>query len=275
MHATQTSMTILAYIMTSGHNLSTEEAKSNAKKIGWEIDMLSSGHWSNFQRTYREFWDHARQISRMFKNLKPLLREDREELWEKFSNICEDVKRKQNSEHETRTFKSGHHRDSIIMKIERARPSSLFGLHSPDVVGMKALGQVLREASQMLSKYKAEMYGEHKQECFQKIQEMRKVHDAWWESLKQQMSKKQADFQARVRANLERNHERHRKAAYALQSHRMRAEELRDRIASAWNEDWKDKAYVWLSELEDKIRDIEDSIERIEGWIREDEEKLR
>jgi hypothetical protein len=261
--------------MNADHNQRAEESKSNANKIAWEIDMLSSGHWDMVQRKYREFWDHAKEISHLFKTLKPLSQEDRDKLWEKFSNICEEVKRKQNSEHESRKFKSEQHRNSILSEIEHARPCSLFGLDPPDVDEMKALGQVLRGAGQMLSKYKSEMYGEHKQECFDRIQEMRKVHDAWWESLKQHRSKRQDDFQARVRANLERNYERHRKATSALESCRRHADELRDKIASAWNDDWKDKAYVWLSETEDKIRDIEQSIERIEEWIREDEEKLR
>jgi len=260
--------------MDVNHNQRTVESKANAKKIAWEIDMLSSGHWDMFQRKYREFWEHAKQISKMFKTMK-LFREDREQLWDKLSNICDDVKRKQNSERENRKFKSEQHRNSIISEIERARPCSLFGLDPPNVDEMKALNQVLRGASKMLSKYKSEMYGEHKQECFERIQEMRKVHDAWWESLKQQRSKRHEDFQARVRANLERNYERHRKATGALESCRRHADELRDKIASAWNNDWKDKAYVWLSETEDKIRDIEQSVERIEKWIREDEEKLR
>lgn len=252
-----------------------EKARANAKAIESEIQSISSGHWDWFKRQYKDFWVHARQISEMFKTFKPLRKEDRERLWEKFNNICEEVKRKQNSEYENRKFKSEQHRNSIISEIERARPCSLFGLDPPDVDEMKALGQVLRGAGQMLSKYKSEMYGEHKQECFERIQEIRKIHDAWWESLKQHRSKKVEDFQTRVRVNLERNYERHRKATAALESCRRHADELRDKIASAWNEDWKDKAYVWLSETEDKIRDIERSIEQIEEWIREDEEKLR
>lgn len=249
--------------MDLNHNQRTEELKKNAKKIAWEVEMLSSGHWDMFQRKYREFWEHAKQISQMFKTMK-LFRGDRERLWDKFSNICDGIKRKQRSEHENRKFKSENHRNTIISEIERARPCSFFGLDPPDVEEMKALGQVLRGASQMLSKYKSEMYGEHKQECFERIQEIRKVHDAWWESLKQHKSKRHEDFQAMVRANLERNYERHRKATVALESCRKHADELRDKIACAWNDDLKDKAYEWLSETEDKIRDIEQSIEGIE-----------
>lgn len=155
--------------MSTDPHQSTEE--SNVKKIAWEIDMLSSGHWSNFQRKYKEFWSHAREISQLFKTLKPLNREDREKLWGKFNSVCEEVKSKQNSEHETLKYKSEQYRKSILSEIEKARPCSLFGFMPPDVYEMKALGQVLRNASTMLSKYKSEMYGEHKQECFQGNQE--------------------------------------------------------------------------------------------------------
>ena len=252
-----------------------ELAKKNAEAIDSEIGALKSGHWNNFNRVYKDFWAHAREISQMFKTLKPLLQKDRERLWGKFNSICEDAKRKQNSEHEAREFKSEQHRDSILHEAERARPNSLFGFMPPDVEEMKSLGQVLRNAGAMLSKHKTEMYGEHKQECFDRIQEIRHVHDAWWEELKGHKAQKHEDFQARVRANLERNHERHKKATQALESCRRSADRLRDQISSAWNDDWRYKAEGWLSDLEDKIRDIERSIERIEDWIREDEEKLR
>lgn len=152
---------------------------------------------------------------------------------------------------------------------------SLFGLDPPDVQEMKVLGRMLRNASSMLSKYKEEMFGEHKQECFDRIQEIRRIHDAWWDELKRHRSRKQEEFQQRVIYNLEKNYERHRKATEALRRMRNHADDLRVKIRTAWNDDFRDRAYVWLSETEDKIRYIEDSIQRIEDWIREDEEKLR
>jgi len=252
-----------------------EEAKANARAIEAEIQSLASGHWDWFRRQYKDFWAHAGQISQMFKTLKPLGREDRERLWEKFSSICEETKRNQQSEYESRKFKSEQHRNDIIREAESARPCSLFGFDPPDANEMKALGHVLRNASAMLSKYKEEMFGEHKQECFERIREIRRVHDSWWEELKRHRSRRQEEFQRRVRANLERNYERHRKASDALCRLRNHADNLRDKIRTAWNDDFRDRAYGWLSETEDKIRDIEESLRRIEGWIREDEEKLR
>ena len=51
--------------------------------------------------------------------------------------------------------------------------------------------------------------------------------------------------------------------------------ELHDKIATAWSDGFRERASMWLSETEGKIRDIEDSVLRIEDWIREDEERLR
>ncbi len=252
-----------------------KDAKSNAREISSEIDSLSSGHWHLFERQHKEFWAHAKKISHMFKTLKPLSRDDRERLWLKFSSICDEVKSKQKSINEKRQLRSQQHRNDIMREAERARPCSLFGLDLPDVEEMKALGVVLRNTSKQLSENKQEMFGEHKQECFERIQEIRRVHDAWWESLKKHRSNKQEEFQHRVRQNLEKNYERHQKATDALRHIRSHADDLRDQISSAWNDDFRDRAYGWLSEAEDKIRDIEDSIQRIEDWIREDEDKLK
>lgn len=252
-----------------------ETARANARSIESEIGKLSNGHWHMFNRLYRDFWAHARQISDMFKALKPLHKEDREKLWEKFSFVCDEVKRKQTSEQENKEFRSKQHRNYIISVAESARPCSLFGFAPPDVQEMKALGTTLRNAGSILSKHKGEMFGEHKQECFKLIQEIRRIHDLWWEGLNQQRSKRQDDFQQRVRANLEKNHERHRKATDALRRLRSHANDLRDKISSAWNDDFRDRAYKWLSETEDKMKDIEDSIRQIEIWIIEDDDKLR
>lgn len=251
------------------------ESQKNAEAIESAIQSLDNGHWNLFVRQYKEFWAHAREISGMFKNLKPLRREDRERLWAEFQSICDDVKRRQNEESENRQFKSAQHRNDILREAEHARPCSLFGFMPPDVQEMKALGGVLRNASKMLSEYKHEMFGEHKQECFALIQEIREIHDIWWEELKRHRSRRQEEFQERVRANLEKNYERLRKAADALEHQRSHVNDLHDQISSAWSDDFRDRAYGWLSEAEDKIRDIESSISQIEDWIHEDEDKLR
>jgi hypothetical protein len=119
------------------------------------------------------------------------------------------------------------------------------------------------------------MFGEHKKECFDRIQEVRRVQDAWWELLKGHRAQRHEDHQGRVRANLEKNYEQHRRATDALSRARAHADELRDQIASAWSDDFRERALGWLSEEEARISDIEAHVQRIEDWIRENEQKLR
>lgn len=251
------------------------DAQTNASNIKSEIDTLESGHWDMFKRDYKSFWAHSKQISQLFKNLKPIKKEDREDLWSRFSTVCEEAKNKQQSDYQNRVWKSERHKKDIMSEIASAEVVYLPGVFAPDVKELKWQGQKLKEAARMLSEHKDEMLGEHKQECFERIQQVRRSHDAWWEDLKRQRENKHEEFQARVRNNLDKNYDRLRKATDALHSCEQSADKLRDDINSAWNADWASQASGWLSELEDKIRDIERSIERIEEWIREDEEKLR
>lgn len=88
-----------------------EKARSNASKIEQEIEKLRYNHLDPNAPTagylvpsasylYHDFWTHAKEIVEMFKTLKPLLKEDREQLWQRYQSICEDVKRRQNEEFE-------------------------------------------------------------------------------------------------------------------------------------------------------------------------------
>lgn len=251
------------------------KADSNARVIEKEIESLDLGHWDNFKRDYKKFWEHSKQISEMFKNLKPIRKEDRERLWSKFREVCDLTKIKQKDEYDTRFYKSKGWQDYILKIARSARVETLFGLTPPDIDMMKALGKTLREAGRILSENKKDMLFEHKQECFDLIQEIQNQHDIWWEELKGYKARKHEDFQRRVRDNIERNRERLRKAKEALYRCQANADKLRSDISAAWNDNWASTASGWLSEQEDKISDIERSINQIEDWISEDEDKLR
>ena len=127
----------------------------------------------------------------------------------------------------------------------------------------------------MLTAAKDEMIAEHKQECFRALQEIRRSHDACWAEIRQLRLKRRSEQQERAQANLEKNRERLEKTLEALRYFQECAQELREKIASAWNEDWKLRASKRLTEIEAKILDIESSITKIEGWIAEDEGKAK
>ena len=108
-----------------------------------------------FHRNTRAFWNHAKQISDLFRSLKPLTREDREELWSEFRTICDDVKEKQESEWQNRKIKSSDHRNFTLREAELARPRTILGFMAPDIEEMKQLGRRLQNASQAMAELRA------------------------------------------------------------------------------------------------------------------------
>jgi hypothetical protein len=253
-----------------------KHADNNALRIRDEVQSLDIGHWRipHVQRNYADFWRHAKEISNLFKELKPLRRKDREELWSKFSSTCDELKASQNKTSFNRQSKSEDYRNDIRSEISAAKVNDFFGFDSPDIEEMKRLSRVLKGAREKLSRYKNEMIAEHKRECYEDIQEVQRQHDAWWEDLKGHRAQKHQEYLDRVRANLDKNREKLIKATSALESCKYSADDLRGKINDSYNDDWETKARGWLAELEEKIEDIEGSIERLEGWIAEDEEKL-
>lgn len=250
-----------------------EQLKENEEKIWKKINTLDT-HWDWFERKYKDFWTHASEISDMFKTL-PIGKEDRERLWNKFSAICEKVKQEQSRKNEKRAYRSHEHRRDILREAKNADIGIFKHTWPNDTEDMKVLGRRLKNAMNMLSERKEEMFGEHKQECFENIKEVKERHDHWWEERRQRNGGKHREFQERIKYNLEKNYARREKAANTLEKIRAHADELRDKIDSAWNDVFKERAMEWLSEEEDKIRNIEEYIEKIESWIEEDEAKLR
>src|SRR5712692_477688 len=99
------------------------QCRENARSLETEINRLQSDYGDRlglFWRRYDEFWAHARRISEMFKTLKPLFQEDRERLWAAYSSACEDTRKAQARERETRRNDSREKRDLVMSKIREA-----------------------------------------------------------------------------------------------------------------------------------------------------------
>ncbi|MBN1638688.1 MAG: hypothetical protein JW866_06965 [Ignavibacteriales bacterium] len=249
-------------------------AKENANLLDNEITSLQNSHWSWGERIYKDFWNHVKEINKLFKSTRPLLKEDREMLWNRLGNICNEARIRQSNESTERKVESKSHYEDIMSLISSSRVNTFFGFDTPDIEEMKRLGNMLKRASKKLSENKHRMLPKHKQECFNEIQEVRKKHDAWWEGLKENRQHKKNDFKLRVRENLDKNYDRHRKATQTLERLKDHRYKLKNDIDSAWSDSFKDRAYGWLAETEGKISDIERFIGKLEEWILEDETKL-
>lgn len=78
----------------------------------------------------------------------------------------------------------------------------------------------------------------------------------------------------RIKSNIEKNKESLRKAQEALERQKEHRRDLEAKLLSDCDEDFRKRVSSWLIECNHKIVDIEDSITRIESWIKEGTDKL-
>lgn len=118
-----------------------EQALANASKLESELDNLEYGHWDYFWRRYKEFWNHAQRISRMFGTLRPLLRKDRDRLWNRYRNICRETKKTQRNEWELRQSDSQIKMGVIELILKDARYYSESAKNGEDLKKVRTLLQ--------------------------------------------------------------------------------------------------------------------------------------
>jgi hypothetical protein len=222
---------------------------------------------------YQDFWNQAKHITGLFKELKPLAQHDRDLLWNQFNTLCGEVKEKQKTGYGALESLSKGHFDEIMHLVERARLPP--GSPAPEIHDLVERGQVLKSASDSLAKFKYEMIAKHKKACFDRIQEVRKTHDAAWGPIKVDMPRQQRETESRIRLNLEANYERLKKGRNALENFRIGRGHILTFLASGKDPEKIEKAKKQLAETEDRIQDIEEGIRQLETWIAEDEQRLK
>jgi hypothetical protein len=222
---------------------------------------------------YQDFWNQAKCITALFKELKPLAQSDRDLLWNQFNNLCHDVRERQKTGYGALESLSQGHFDEIMHLIERAQiPPGSSGQEIHDLVER---GQFLKKASDSLGKFKHEMMAKHKKTCFDRIQVIRKTHDASWGSVKAEKPRRQLETESRIRKNLEANYDRHNKAANALENFQIGRGHILTFLATSKDHEKIVTAKARLKETEARIKDIEEGICQLKKWIAEDEQRLK
>ncbi len=202
----------------------------------------------------------------------------RQAAWTRFNELRDEGSRRNRQETEALKDRSASHKAEILSICSGITYSffedSVFFFDQTTVEQMKRWQEYLHEAMNELRDRKHEMLGEHKKECFERIETIKESHDNFWRLYREQQQERREQRQQKARANIDANLERLRKAANALERQRDHADELRSKIAETTSAKWEAIWSEWLSEAEDKIDDIEQQIERIQGWIEEDERRL-
>ena len=158
--------------------------RQNAGSIGEELDALERDHrCDNDLVRAKDFFAHAGRIRSLFKQLK-LQHSERQQLWERLNNICDDARRSLDQWKE----RSGRKRDSIMAffddvhwKIEAAEEPQL--LHEASEVLEKALLAMKSgwEHCEFIDRFITETFttdqgiltAEDRQACFERYKEVR------------------------------------------------------------------------------------------------------
>lgn len=127
---------------------SQTEQQENARRIKTEIQILGD----LFQESrFKEFWGKVKQIGQLFKELKPLTRSDREELWEKYSALCQ----KAREQREERASQSESLKYKILAEISLFTHASGPMLWNPfgadEIVESEIINREIQKARQRLT----------------------------------------------------------------------------------------------------------------------------
>jgi len=275
-----------------------KELDSKINKLSIEIDsaqpilgVSSKGDWD-------KVFELCKEVNENFKKVHYPSKNERDVAWQKFFNLQNKAYKIRNDHVYSRSEK---HYDELMSRLKSVDYSKFtdavfeiitFGLEKTTVSEMKVNGKKLGEIGVYFKTIKHEMTREHKNAVHERMIEVRQNHDGFWERYKSYQSEKSKLYEekqrawqdkqekgqqikARIESNLESNTHKLYKAKDALGRFERQKDELRNKIYDSHNQNWKSKAEGWLDELNDKIRNIEDQIERVEKWIEEDKEKLR
>ena len=148
-----------------------------------------------------------------------------------------------------------------------------------------ACNKALQDAWQAFNDKKNDMLPGDKNQAYKSLKEAGNQLDAAWAQWKDKNAslrkKKQHEweekhrlFVERVKANIVKLEDKLVKAEAALQKQESHLDDLRDKYDTAWNDSYKERCSEWIDECEYRIASIKEHIDRLEGWINEERNKL-
>ncbi|HUW38492.1 MAG TPA: hypothetical protein VMV91_14300 [Rhodocyclaceae bacterium] len=250
---------------------------------------VRDGHYllSVMHRDWGPFFTKAKEIQEGFNSrvLYPSKR-DRDAAWVRFNDLRTEVYEHANKQRSDIRADSEALRDKILQLAEKARydwlaDKVMFFLPATTGETMKLYGQVLKDSGKMLSENKHRMLKEHKDECFDRILNVRQTHDLFWGEYKEQRTRQRAEAESRrsevanrVQNNIHANRDKLEKAAEAYTRIRANLESNFEKLESARSSEFAERVAWWIEEDKEKLRSISDSIDRLKEWIEEDETRL-
>lgn len=262
------------------------------------FEMMIPGEQGIFTSLHMHDWRpvfaKAKEIQATFNSrIRYPTKQARDQAWVRFNGLRSLAFERANSERSRFRSESKSIRDEILGVLKYASYGPLddglftlatggLGAFMPTTVeDMKAKAETVREAGRMLSENKQKMLNEHKDEVFERIQEVRQSHDHFWERYRESLNERRRESRERrhavaekIRANVRANKEKLANALDAYERVEANVDANRERLSSARSEEFAERVAEWIAEGEEKLQSISESVERIRSWIEEDENRL-
>ena len=235
---------------------------------------------------WRPAWERAKEIQQGFKSgVRYPTKQERDHAWIRFNDARNQLSEKSNADRETVFRVSQAWRDLIFDILKFTDYSKIMDLIIPvipptNAEKIKALAEYVKLAGEKLSENKHQMLREHKDECFQRIQQVRESHDVFWGEYKKQREIKQQEYRERIadkleriEANITKNQDKRENAVAALARAEANLEKVTDMLDGARGDEFRERVEGWVSEAEAKIASIADQIDRLDEWIAQDAER--
>jgi hypothetical protein len=275
-----------------------EKLNDKISELQQEVDGLKyTILTSHITDSWETIIDLMNEIQDDFKSVRYPTRQDRENAWQHFFELRQEIYRKKNQRYEDT---SKNHKDTLFDMLGGLEYWQLReGLRQMFFTELNVIkaevienGKKLNEAGKYFSSVKHEMTGDDKVEVFNKIKEIRESHDEFWGNFKDRSQElneakedRKRDYEERQERkeraknslieNIENNREKLEKAERALTKQESHRDDLEEKLESAYSDGFRERCEGWLDECNDKINDIESYIDKLKGWIEDGEDRLR
>ena len=239
---------------------------------------------------WRPVWSLAKMIQEGFDSkVRYPSHDEHQSAWNRFNELRNLANSRAKDERSWLETKSNDHRNSILgmckslgwTPLEDMTNTILF-LGATTIDDMKDRQQRLGQAMKELKERKHEMLAVHKQECFERFQQVKEEQEDFWRRYREAREVNREKFEAgreafrsRVSDNLEKNRSRLEKTQEALTRFREKVADLENKVddesaSVKWRGIWAE----WLADAKVRMANIEEQVERLENWIDEDKRKL-
>lgn len=282
------------------------DLENEIEVLGHDIDEVQAG-----SKPAREAWDRLKAIRGSFKGVPFPSKDSREELWSRVNQTAARLEEYAKAQYERRVERNRHsaeYRDEIIQVAEstkrpdRSTADMLLALFATPVwLAEKALDALLdldsekmdlqsrsatmKEGWRLLKLNGPKMLrddGTAARAALDEAQQELNEHWATWKGAQQQA------YEARARAREEQKESRREhvqevisrleakiaKAEQARDYTRSRIEELEEKRDSAWSDGYREGVSNRIGELEERLDDIEESLNRMNEWLDQELNRL-